>query len=626
MAKNIHDFNKGLIYTDVENCIDCNKCIHECPVLEANVTVVDGDGKHKVCVDQDECILCGSCNDTCTHGVRHFRDDLDEFLEDLKRGTAISVIVAPAFYINYPNDYQRIFGWMKSLGVKDFYSVSFGADITTWAYLNHIKKTGRTGNIAQPCPSVVNYVEKYQPDLIPNLMPIHSPMVCSAIDLRKYRGVSDKLMFLSPCIGKKIEIDSARGKGLIHYNVTFTRLLEHIKKMNINIHSQPAVDCLIDYGMGALFPKPGGLRENVEFYAGTEPLVVQVEGERVAYQYLRDFSKRAKSADKSTPVLIDILNCHAGCNQGTATQFRHHDDGSIAYHAHQMKHKKSIMKDAEGNVLNTPDERMARLNELMAGYNIDDFRCTYDTKAAIRHRQISESEYDRIFSDMLKFTELDKVIDCMACGYKTCRDFATSVAHNLNFKEYCIYYMRADMEKNMQRQQAVLDGFLNINDLISDLIADNIKTSENTVNINTSVTGAVDHGGLMTDSLASIQAEFKNLNKTYMEIANIAKQTNLLSINASIEAARAGIHGRGFAVVAEEVGVLAKKTMATVETNNQNSENIAKVLTKLAEDTKGLIDRIAGVSEETGQISTSVSEITAKTENILAVMDEIKNK
>jgi iron only hydrogenase large subunit-like protein/uncharacterized protein YoxC len=594
-------------------------------VLEANVTMTDIDGKNKILVDQRECILCGACNDTCTHGVRHFRDDLDEFLEDLKRGRDVSVIVAPAFYINYPNEYQRVFGWLRSLGAKNFYSVSFGADITTWAYLNYIMKTGKVGNIAQPCPSVVNYIEKYQPDLIPNLMPIHSPMICSAIDLKKYRGVNDSLMFLSPCIGKKIEIDSARGKGLIKYNVTFTALMEYIKENHVGLHAHQPVDDIIDYGMGALFPKPGGLRENVEFYAGTEPLVVQVEGERIAYQYLRDFAKRNKSS-KSTPVLIDILNCHAGCNQGTATQFRHRDDGSIAYHAHQMKHKKSVMKDAEGKVLNTPEERFARLNELMKDYNPEDFKCTYDTGAVIRHRAISEHEYDQVYASMLKFTEEDKTIDCMACGYKTCRDFATSVAHDLNFKEYCVYYMRADMDRNMSRQQAVLDGFLNINSLINDLIEDNIKTSENTSNINTRVIEAVDHGGLMRRTLEDIQQEFKNLNKTYAEISNIAKQTNLLSINATIEAARAGIHGRGFAVVAEEVGALAKKTMATVDINNANSESISKVLNKLVSDTNGLVTRINDINVSTEEISSSVSEITAKTENILAVMDEIKNK
>jgi iron only hydrogenase large subunit-like protein len=624
-VKDIRDFNRGLIYTDTNDCIDCNKCIHECPVLGANVTVTDTDGKNKICVNQDECILCGSCSDTCTHGVRYFRDDMDKFMSDLKAKKAVSVIVAPAFYINYPNQYRQVFGWLKGLGVKNFYSVSFGADITTWAYLNYIKKTGKTGNIAQPCPSIVNYIEKYQPGLIPNLVPVHSPMMCSAIDLKKYRGVNDNLMFLSPCIGKKTEIDGPRGSGMIQYNVTFVRLMEYIKRNGISLNSQPAVDDVIDYGMGALFPKPGGLRENVEFYAGTAPLVVQVEGERAAYKYLNDFAKRAMSSKKTNPVLIDILNCHAGCNQGTATQFRHDDDGSIAYEAHEMKHRKSIMKDAEGNVLYTPEERFARLNELMKNYRIEDFMCDYDKSAVIRNRDISSSEYDRIFATLLKFTEDEKTIDCMACGYKTCLEFATAVARELNFKEYCVYYMRADMNKNLERQQAVLDGFLNINTLIDELIQDNIRTNSNTVAINTSVTEAVNNGSEMRITLEAVQSEFKNLNKNFAEISNIARQTNLLSLNAAIEAARAGQHGRGFSVVAEEVGALAKKTMATVALNNTNSESISKVLNKMVANTNALVERINNISGSTGEISASVSEITAKTENILAVMDELKH-
>ena len=59
---------------------------------------------------------------------------------------------------------KKIYGYLKSLGVSHIYSVSFGADITTWAYISYLKETGKTGLISQPCPAIVNYIEKYQPD------------------------------------------------------------------------------------------------------------------------------------------------------------------------------------------------------------------------------------------------------------------------------------------------------------------------------------------------------------------------------------------------------------------------------------------------------------------------------
>jgi iron only hydrogenase large subunit-like protein len=234
-------YNKGLIYTD-KNCIGCNKCIKGCPSIEANVAV-EVNGDNKIYIDGDKCIGCGKCVDTCTHDARHFRDDTDQFFEHLKLGNKISVVIAPAFLINYPKEYKQILGYLKSLGVNKFISVSFGADITTWAYLNYISKYNFKGAISQPCPVIVNYIEKIEPELLEKLIPVQSPLGCTAIYTKKYMGINDKLAFISPCIAKKDEIDSPRIKGMINYNITFKNLIEHIKsvvyeKTSINIECE----------------------------------------------------------------------------------------------------------------------------------------------------------------------------------------------------------------------------------------------------------------------------------------------------------------------------------------------------------------------------------------------------
>lgn len=148
-------------------------------------------------VDPERCINCGYCLDVCNHGARYFIDDLEILLEDLKKGKNISVITAPALRFSFP-DYTKLFGFLKSLGVRVFYDVSFGADITTWAYLKAIKKYNLDSIIAQPCPVIVSYVESYLPEAISRLAPIHSPMLCTAVYLKKYAHVADDLVFLSP--------------------------------------------------------------------------------------------------------------------------------------------------------------------------------------------------------------------------------------------------------------------------------------------------------------------------------------------------------------------------------------------------------------------------------------------
>ena len=152
---------QSIIYTN-EKCVGCNKCISVCPAILANRAEMDGS-ESRIVVDQEACVQCGSCFDSCGHNARDYNDDTKDFFRDLAAGKKISVIVAPAFLANYPREYGRILGYLKSKGVNHIYSVSFGADITTWGYLRYITEHNFTGGISQPCPAIVSYIEKYIP-------------------------------------------------------------------------------------------------------------------------------------------------------------------------------------------------------------------------------------------------------------------------------------------------------------------------------------------------------------------------------------------------------------------------------------------------------------------------------
>ena len=141
----------------------------------------DENGVSRINVDGNRCIACGACFDVCEHGAREYNDDTERFFADLKRGEKISILIAPAFKADYPREYEDVLGALKACGVNHMISVSFGADITTWAYINYIQKNNYLGGISQPCPAVVGYIEKYLPELLPKLFPVHSPMMCSAI-------------------------------------------------------------------------------------------------------------------------------------------------------------------------------------------------------------------------------------------------------------------------------------------------------------------------------------------------------------------------------------------------------------------------------------------------------------
>ncbi|MCL2220913.1 MAG: ATP-binding protein [Oscillospiraceae bacterium] len=398
----------------------------------------------EMCVDEKECILCGTCLKTCFRRVRSYRDDCADFISDLREGKEYSALIAPSLFLNFPDEYEYILGYLKSLGVKKFYPVSFGADIAVWGYVNYIHSNRAKGRIAQSCPVIVTHIEKHMPQLIDNLIPIQSPMMCTAIYLKKYLKIPEELVFISPCIAKKLEMESKRGMGLVKYNVTFKHLMNHIKSSNIKLSNYKKTGDEIEYGMGSILPMPGGLKYNLDYHFAREAFIMQVEGEREAYEYLDVFSHSVRNDSDAIPELLDILNCKSGCVGGTGLESGNIKMTQVAYQAHLMREKKAARTKVEGNLAWVhPGERIARLNESFKDLDINDFMCEYEV-APKRHKKIvTEEDIEIIFNThLLKLSDDARHTNCSACGYGNCRAMAEAVALGINHKENCVYFTR----------------------------------------------------------------------------------------------------------------------------------------------------------------------------------------
>lgn len=638
---------QGLVFTN-DNCIGCNKCISVCSCPGACVSH-DIDGKTRIDVDPERCVACGACFDVCEHGAREFNDDTERFFEDLKKGESISILLAPAFKANYPAEYESVLGGLKQLGVNHIISVSFGADITTWGYLNYIQQNQFLGGISQPCPAVVNYIEHYIPELIPKLFPVQSPMMCAAIYAKKEIKITDKLAFISPCIAKKLEIDDPNNKGYISYNVTFDHLMEYVRKHKIKGALQKDE---IEYGLGSIYPMPGGLKENVYWFLGESVFIRQIEGEKHMYHYLEQ--NKDKIRQGLTPYLfIDALNCGSGCIYGTGCEAEkgNSDDVLCALLQIREESKKDNKASAWSKRL-SPEQRLKKLNQQFKNLNLKDYLRNYtDRSATCYHREMNRQEEDAIFTSMNKSSREDRSINCSCCGYDTCKAMAEAIHNGYNKKENCIHFIKdeaiaqknaaadlaqqLDEEKDMimNQKELIVNTLSEVNrqfevlyEAVDTMSAGNENNAVETTNISDQMVNVSRFCSDLSDAMEEINSLLDDLIDNNNEVVNIAAQTNMLALNASIEAARAGEAGRGFAVVAEQINHLAGNSKNTANRSNESQGRIVESVSKILEDTRRLSEVINDVNQKTQNLAASSEEMTVAVSDILNSGRQVKER
>ncbi len=423
-------YNLSYVYTKNNKCKGCNKCIFACPT-GANEAFFEAE-LGKVSIKDGFCISCGECLSICDHGARDYNDDFDSFLADLQKGEQISAVVAPSARFNF-DDLNKLTGYLKSLGVNKVYDVSFGADICTWAHVKLLRENKLKSVIAQPCPVVVSYIEKYRPALIGKLSPVQSPVVCLATFLKKYIGVTDKLMFLSPCIGKKRECESEHTNSVLNYNVTFSKLLRHMENSNVDLSAYKSTPFDISEGsIGFTFSRPGGLSENLKYYLKEDVWIKQVEGIKNVRKYLDEYLEDLR-LNKNVPVVIDVLNCEDGCNFGTGTNktARNNEIDFIV-----NKNKANIKAENSANL-------MAIFNEKL---NLADFERQYKDRS-FDYKKIDDVDMERAFISLGKITQEDRETNCFSCGYGNCYDFVYDLATGHNDMNNCRFYLLNKFKK-----------------------------------------------------------------------------------------------------------------------------------------------------------------------------------
>jgi len=141
------------------------------------------------------------------------------------------------------------------------------------------------------------------------------------------------------------------------------------------------------------------------------------------------------------------------------------------------------------------------------------------------------------------------------------------------------------------------------------------RNSENIRELSQEAAGGREALGMVNQDIHKIAADSANLLEVSAVIQNIASQTNLLSMNAAIEAAHAGDSGKGFAVVADEIRKLA-------ETSGHQAKTISAMLMKIKDSVEDISESTSGVMLKFESITSSVDKVSRQEIEILTAMDE----
>lgn len=618
-----------------KSCVGCNTCIRACPVPEVNVAKQYNVAEHTIIdVDNTKCVSCGACLKSCAHNARTYQDDTQKFFKDLQNGKNIILMVAPAFRITEPNS-DAILESLKKMGVKTIYDVSYGADICTWGHIRAIKKKLVGKVISQPCAALTEYIIRYKPNLLKYLSPVHSPISCMAVFLRKTVGVSDAIACISPCIAKKQEFGET---GLVQYNVTFKSLVKYMSEHNLtnNGLGNEFKFTNLPAFCGKIYPRPGGLKECL-LNLMPQLSVVNAEGVDHVYQELDVYEK---TADQYKPDVFDVLSCGSGCIEGPGTNYK--SDKSLEYSAKMNNVENRAFNDRKKQTIMKIDKQFSWFDKHL---NLNDYIRTYK-KQNIQQFSVSQNQLGEAYKKLLKFDETSRKYNCQACGYDTCKEMATAIATGLNVPKNCYQYVSKCItqeheevqtsnyklhEVNNQITSATTDVMKHVNEISEYAKAVSTNSSESLQSMN-EIKGFVDVLTEQCERISEAMDGVANVNQQYKEmstaIREITDQTHILSINASVEAARAGERGKAFSVVAGEIRSLAANTRnttanveesdATIKAEIKSVEVIQKKIEKLLGELSSSLERFGKSASDTADagnmIDVKVIDISNDTE------------
>ncbi|MCU0455478.1 MAG: 4Fe-4S dicluster domain-containing protein [Bacteroidales bacterium] len=398
-------------------CKNSYSCVRVCPV---NAIEVRPQKEHPT-IHPDRCIGCGLCYVSCSPRAIEFRDSKEEVKALLASGRKVAALIEPAIASEFDDitDYRKFVAMIRQLGFAYVHEVSFGVDLVAASYAELFSKAGGKYYITANCPAIVKLIEKFHPEMTPNLAPLVSPMIATAMVVRQLYDKNTAIVQIGPCIDAKDEALRYESGLLIEGVLTFIELRQLFEEFRIQERLVKMSDFDPPYGYwGALYPVPagiiqaGGIKRDM-----VSSRVITASGKEDSLEAIHDFDKYTDTINHH----FNLFFCH-GCLLGPGMED----------HTEKFRRRALVSRYTE--------KRIGVLDKELWQENMDKWmKLDFSRNFSPNDQRIPEPAEDAV-NEVLRIigkNDPDEELNCGACGYMSCREFAATVAKGLAVPEMC---------------------------------------------------------------------------------------------------------------------------------------------------------------------------------------------
>jgi len=401
------------IYTEKRECQDCYKCVRNCPVKAIKV-----EGGY-ASVMSELCIYCGHCVEVCPNGAKKVRDDLASARQLLGHKKAVYVSLAPSYLTEFAGvTAAQMIGAFKQLGFAGVSETALGAQQVSAQAAALLQKNPGRVLASSACPAVVAYLQKHHPNGANLLTGLMSPLLTHCKMLRQALGTDIGIVFVGPCIAKKLE--AAQHPELLDVVLTFEDLRHWLDLEKIapeKLAGTPANHFIPENSAeGAWYPVDGGM------IAGMKSACAVNDCSLMAFSGLGAIKKALDGVENmkldAGGLFLELLACEGGCVNGPKVHLR----GATA--AKRQRVLRSVRQPAaplpRPPVVDTPTNFLV---------------------APPPNVSFPDSQIREVLRTVGKFS-VDDELNCGGCGYDSCREFGMALISQKAERSMCVTHMR----------------------------------------------------------------------------------------------------------------------------------------------------------------------------------------